>query len=376
MIEKINISDLDSISFAVKDEDEDEDEDEIKSNKECLKDDEEIAQLELILNTFKEKNFDDNDISISDINEYDKMHNVSNETFGKINEESDKNSIKKEFANNSLQEIVEINSMNYSRLEHSMGSMYPVGYFNDKNNLTYSQFLDFSSFIENPRTINTLNHKIKRKNKNNNFIAQKRKFNIDYPKDFLIFGKGEKDNNIRQYIEKIQYSKKSKDKILGRKNMADNIRKKVKTKFLNSLRIKINEKLRIAGSNKFFGRLPQKFIHSVTKKLNKEVQDFTIKEIFSKCFCDEDDDKGNDPNLNNYKWNISVLKYLEEREAICEKSNYHKFINLKWYQIFSEYLRSKEFEQEILNLKRKNETNKYIEYYIQLAYNLNNYFYQ
>ena len=167
MIEKLQ--DLDSIIFI---KDEDENDEEIKSNKESLKDDDDNTQLEKCLNLFLEKGFDDDDISLSDLNsDFDKMQNVSNEIVGK-SDKSDKNSIKNEFENDTLQEILEINSMNDYKLEHLMIS----GYFSDKKNLTYSPFLNWSSFIELPNSFNTLEQKIKKKITNNSFIKKKRKF--------------------------------------------------------------------------------------------------------------------------------------------------------------------------------------------------------
>ena len=47
---------------------------------------------------------------------------------------------------------------------------------------------------------------------------------------------------------------------------------------------------------------------------------------------------------------------------------------MKYYQIFDEYLLSKEFEIDIYKLKEKNNY-KYIKNYIRLAFGLNDYFY-
>ena len=46
---------------------------------------------------------------------------------------------------------------------------------------------------------------------------------------------------------------------------------------------------------------------------------------------------------------------------------------MKYYEIYNEYLRSYEFEIEINSLKNK-ENFEYIEFYIQLAFNLINFF--
>ena len=339
MVQEVNFTDLDSIlNFSVKDEDEDEK----KYIKENLRDNDDSTQLERFPKNRKglgnnsyleENNFDDT--SISDINyDYDKMYNVSNETIGKFNDELNQNYIKNECDNNILLKIFEIKPMNNSRFELSLGSKSSVGDFNEKKNFNTSN-----------------QNKINKKD----FIGKKRKFNIDNPEKFAIFTKGGKDNQTRLFIEKNKHSNKSKNKNKDKKRKydPDNIRKKVKTGFIKALKKNINENLKNAGSLKLFTSLPQNFIRSVSKEMNKEVQDITFKEVFSKSFCYEGYENELDPNIKKYKWNLSVFNYLEKRETICKKSNYYNYVNMKYYQIFNEYLRSQEFEKEIYNLKKK-----------------------
>ena len=121
-----------------------------------------------------------------------------------------------------------------------------------------------------------------------------------------------------------------------------------------------------------FALLPQIFVISISKDLNIDMFNKTFKEIFSINFLDKE--KENDANFKKYKKNIDVIKYLENNKDISEKSNYNCYKNLKFYQIFDEYLRSKELDNEIENLKFKGENNNYINNYIKLACNLNNYF--
>ena len=47
---------------------------------------------------------------------------------------------------------------------------------------------------------------------------------------------------------------------------------------------------------------------------------------------------------------------------------------MTYYQIYEEYLNSKEFEMEISYLKRKNKNGVYIKKYIKLACDLNHFF--
>ena len=153
---------------------------------------------------------------------------------------------------------------------------------------------------------------------------------------------------------------------------ADNIRKKIKSRFLKVLRNTVNERLKIAGSQKFFKFLSQKFISNISKEKNKAALDLTFKEIFSKDFSEgETKDQA---EYNNYYHNLEVLNYLEKNKEISENSNFNIFKNMKYSQIFNEYLKSKEFEIEIASLKREKENEKYIKDYIIKASDLIDFF--
>ncbi len=206
-----------------------------------------------------------------------------------------------------------------------------------------------------------------------------------YPETFKIFHKGNDNKIERKLINDVikntkfspySGSKKNK-KRKARKYNADNIRKKIKSRFLKTLKKTINNKLKLAGSKKFFNLLQQKFISNTSREMNGEALDLTFKEIFSKNFCSSKGGCEDDANMKKYNANLSVLDYLEKNNDISKKSNYSKFKGMKYYQIFEEYLNSKEFEIEISCLRmEKGVDDKYIKKYIKLAYSLNNYFSQ
>jgi hypothetical protein len=212
-------------------------------------------------------------------------------------------------------------------------------------------------------------NKFKRKNQNNDMINQteinlkkkdfKKKYKLDIVQTTYC---GENINNI---INERSHSLRT------RKENSDNIRKKIKARFFKNLKNVINEKLKLAGSKLFFNLLPQKFICNISKDKNR---DLSFKELFSKNFC-EKDEIGN-ANYHKYEENKKVLEYLEKNKDIGEKSNYNILKNMKYYEIFEEYLLSKEFEMEIETLKLNEENNQYIKNYIKLSNNLIDYFYQ
>ena len=185
----------------------------------------------------------------------------------------------------------------------------------------------------------------------------------------VIIEKNKKvDNNIFNIIKK----KDEKDLKIKkkRKHKPDDIRKKIKARFLKALKNAMNQRLKLAGSGKLFKFLPQAFICNVSKQKNKAVLNLSLKELFEKNLCEGEKPK----DLKKYHHNLSVLEYLEKNHDIGEKSNYNNFKNMKYYQIFNEYLNSKEFEIEIESLKQEKENDKYIRDYIIKANNLNNFF--
>jgi hypothetical protein len=220
-------------------------------------------------------------------------------------------------------------------------------------------------------------------------LEAKKIFKIIYSNDFTIFNYGIYDNYSNKMIYealndtnnnckkvKSRGSKfftlspkkplKKKKYILQRKQNSDNIRKKIKTRFLKSLKKQINQKLKKAGSKYIFANLQQSFICNLSKEKNKKVLDLTLEEIFSKNFCEEKEIK---VDKEKYEHNLKVLKYLEDNKEISEKSNFNNIKNMKFSQIFSEYLESKEFGKEISTLKQEKENDKYIKDYIIKARN-------
>ena len=157
----------------------------------------------------------------------------------------------------------------------------------------------------------------------------------------------------------------------NRKYDADNIRKKIKARFLKYLKNVINEILIGAGSKYCFTFLPQNFICNIRKNINRGVLNLSLEKVFSENFCDNE--KESSPSSEKYKHNVIVLDYLKDNQIISEKSDFNNFKDMKFYEIFYEYLRSSEFEKEINRIKKK-ENIEYVKLYIQLASNLINFF--
>ena len=176
------------------------------------------------------------------------------------------------------------------------------------------------------------------------------------------------------HIEKTEKCEKKRHRTLSikrRKDNADNIRKRIKAAFLKSIKNCLNEKLKAAGSKKFFTFLPQTFVSDISRKGNHIVLNLSLEQILSKNFC-KGEKKG--PNLNKYLHNLSVLEYLNGNKSICEKSGFEKFKKMEYSQIYDEYFHSREFQVEICKLKDNNESEKYIKQYISKASNFLSFF--
>ena len=186
------------------------------------------------------------------------------------------------------------------------------------------------------------------------------------------------------YKEKNKKTRKKHKEKKKRKEKPDDIRKKIKSRFLKTIKNRVNQMLKIAKSKEFFDFLPQCFICNISKQKNKSVMNMTFKELVSQKFFEDENkkDKSNkillgkktNPDKKKYENNMRVLKYLEENEEICKKSNFNVIGNMVFKDLFKEYLKSEEFEREIEKLKEEQNSENYIKEYIIKAYSFINYF--
>lgn len=165
--------------------------------------------------------------------------------------------------------------------------------------------------------------------------------------------------------------KKRKKNIKRRKQNSDNIRKKIKSRFLKSLKKVINKNLKNSGSKYFFSCFPQSFTCNPNKEPNRVYLDMTLRQIYLTKFGCEKSDENYEANLKNYKLNKFVLNYLEDKnnKKISVKSHFNVIKNKKLSEIYKEYITSKEFGKEISSLKYdEKELDSYISRYIIKAY--------
>ena len=175
-----------------------------------------------------------------------------------------------------------------------------------------------------------------------------------------------------------RYAKDSEGKIKKskkqRKFKSDDIRKKIKSNCHKIIKNIINENLKKAGSEEFFGFLPQSFLGNVSKIFNKKYMNSTYEDLLSIDFSKNQKTGNLEIDQKNYNKNINVLNYLEKNPEISKISGFYKIKKMKYKDILNSYFLSKEFENTIDMLKNKNETSEYIIEYIFLAKKYINFF--
>lgn len=166
--------------------------------------------------------------------------------------------------------------------------------------------------------------------------------------------------------------KKEKKK---RKYKADDLRKKIKTRFHKTLKNIINFNLKKVGSTKLFDFFPQYFVKNITIKLNNTILNYTFDELIKTDIAtDILKQKKIDTDSEKYNRNLDVLNYLDNNPKICKDSLFNKIRNMKYIDILNAYFLSKEFEESIIELIQKGEKNEYIEEYINKSLSYVNFY--
>ena len=197
------------------------------------------------------------------------------------------------------------------------------------------------------------------------FEKKKNIFNVIYPNKIALFTKTEIE------LPEILIGRKRESERKRRKYNQDNIRKKIKRRFLSILIDKLNKILASIGISLYFVKLPQSFVSDVVRKTNKEILNLTLEEIFKKeelYKLDKDED------LIKYRHNLDVIND-EEIQGNAEIKN---ILNKKYYEIYEDYINSKEFKVDEINRLKKNNSeeadDEYIKKYIFLAQHLLEFF--
>ena len=149
-----------------------------------------------------------------------------------------------------------------------------------------------------------------------------------------------------------------------RKDYNDNIRVKIKRRFLNhALKDKLNITLKKFGCRKCFDFFPKKFSSDIDKVRNKRILNMTLNEIYmNKELYKLEKEEG----LSKYNRNLVVV----ESGEIKNNGKLQKIFNKTFSQLYEEYINSDIFNIGEINRLKKKYENDYIERYKILSKNL------
>ena len=172
----------------------------------------------------------------------------------------------------------------------------------------------------------------------------------------------DKENNKENLIGKKRQKRERKRK---RKEDKDDIRVKIKRSFLNIfVKKKLNQVLKRIGSKKYFDKFPKRFVSDINKKRNKEILNFTLRQIFIKIELYQYE---NENGSTKYLHNLKVV----QNEELKKNEEFQKILDKTFTQLYEEYLNSYEFKtEEIIRLNAKKNGDDYIKRYKELAENL------
>jgi hypothetical protein len=197
---------------------------------------------------------------------------------------------------------------------------------------------------------------------------QKKIFTTVYPKKISLFSKAKG--------EFVFPGLKQEDKLIGnkrRRNKEDDIRRMIGRRFFNDIILNlINEILKNAGCIISFEKIQQDVVYDLVKKNNKKLLDMSLEQIFTKK------DLYRGKNLEKYNHNLKLINLLksEEYNDIRQSTQIDRILNMKYYDLFQEYITSNEFIEEINRLKNNKMKfdDSYIEKYIYYSLNFINNF--
>ena len=197
------------------------------------------------------------------------------------------------------------------------------------------------------------------------FKIKKKIFKVIYKNKVSLFT--EPINSLKnEFIDEKKLKKKAhSSKKKPRFTYRDNIRRKIKRRFLNTNLIQaLNNVLKKEGYAIYFKKFAQKFAGNITKEKDKMILEKSLFEIFQmeELYKDKKDSLS-----ENYKHNLKIITQIKEDE----NSELNKILNKKYRRIYEEYIHSEEFIIEIERLKNKEKKEEeYIERYKYFAKHL------
>ena len=197
------------------------------------------------------------------------------------------------------------------------------------------------------------------------FRIKKKIFNVIYKNKVSLFTKAINDLKNEFIDEKKLKKKAHSSKKKPRFTYRDNVRRKIKRRFLNTYLINaLNYVLKKEGYDIYFKKFSQKFAGNITKKKDKMILEKSLFEVFQ---MEELYKEEKDSPSENYNHNLKIIAQIKEDE----NPELNNILNKKYRLIYEEYIHSEEFIIEIERLKNNEKKEyEYIERYKYLARHL------
>ena len=193
-----------------------------------------------------------------------------------------------------------------------------------------------------------------------NAIKPKKVFLVLYPRKISLFKESKIDLDLFESKEEIKLISNKR-----RRNKEDDIRRMIGRRFFNDILLKlINNILEKAGSLIIFEKIQQDAIYDLVKKCNKKMLNMTLEQIFT----NKEIYRGN--NMDKFKHNLKLVNLLksDDYKDIREKTQIDKILDVKYFDLFKDYLTSNEFIEEINRLKSNKKFDKsYVTNYIHYS---------
>lgn len=257
-----------------------------------------------------------------------------------IEELSSNEHCSKVLSNSSISSNKNINSF---LLNGKISNESEEGYGENNNNKFENLIHDKDETI---KSINTpkdnINFNVNIINMNN--YSKKILFKVIYPEKYFLF------THLRsEYFENFDnnysFKRKRSRMRLKRGRNTDHLRLMIKRNFFNKTLLKcLNEKLENIGYKNKFRKFPQNFVSDITKKNNKQYVDMTLAQIFEQKSLYK-----SKHDLLNYQNNLKILERLKKENNSLMRT----ILNMKYKDIFEEYVNSDEFLNDIDLVKKR-----------------------
>ena len=167
--------------------------------------------------------------------------------------------------------------------------------------------------------------------------------------DCLELKEEKKNDNNSESSKKLQKKRKKSSDSKNKKNKKlNNWRKKIARNFFNKYLKKIIEKMaKIRKCIISFENFPDKFIFNVIKTKNKAILEMTLEKLIK-----NEDLYKDSKSQKYYLKNLEVLKKIQSNvnKVNTEEFDIDQTLNMKFKDLYKNYLQSVEYEQKKINL--------------------------